>query len=163
MTTKTKVILTLAALATAFAAGRWLSPTKIEKVVEIHEVVKEVEKKTGTTDTQRNKRVEKTITETVSPDGTRTITTRIVETTDTDRKSATDSTSTTDTETNSKSTEVVEYKRSSWSVLALGGVDSSSWKPVYGAHISKTILGPISVGGWGLSSGVGGVSIGLQF
>lgn len=35
--------------------------------------------------------------------------------------------------------------------------------PIYGAHVERRILGPVSVGAWALSSGVGGLSVGVSF
>jgi hypothetical protein len=51
--------------------------------------------------------------------------------------------------------------RSKLSLSALAGTDLRS--PVYGAHVSKEILGPVSVGIFGLTNGTFGASIGLNF
>ncbi len=54
--------------------------------------------------------------------------------------------------------------RSKLNLSALVGVQSSNLSsPVFGGHLSKEILGPISVGVWGLSSGAIGASMGLNF
>ncbi len=36
-------------------------------------------------------------------------------------------------------------------------------KPIYGAHVSKEFIGPISIGAFGLTNGIIGLSIGLSF
>lgn len=51
--------------------------------------------------------------------------------------------------------------RSKVNLSALVGTDL--YKPVYGGHISKELLGPISVGAWGLTNATFGVSIGVNF
>lgn len=38
-----------------------------------------------------------------------------------------------------------------------------TFKPVYGVSVSKEILGPVTVGAFGLTNGVVGVSLGLNF
>lgn len=170
MTTKTKVILAIVAvnaLATAFAFGRYTAPEKIVKEVEtkVVEVIKEVKVESGKTDTSRNKRVEKVVTETVYPDGRKVTETRTIETTETERKTEKEVTEgkETERETESKSTETIKYARNAWTLSVLGGVDRNQVGLIYGAHAQKEILGPINGGLWGLSSGVFGVSLGLQF
>lgn len=165
MTTKTKVILAIVALAVSFALGRYTVPTKIEKVVEVREIVKEVEKKESKTDTQRNKRKETITTVTEHPDGRKVTETRVIETTETDKKSQSGSTTVTESEKESKSKEIVERASSRWSASVLVGIPYSNWAagPTYGGHVSKEILGPITAGAWVLGSGVGGLSLGLNF
>ena len=65
---------------------------------------------------------------------------------------------------------VVETKlqRADWRVAVMGGVDAPAAlrlevKPLVGALVERRILGPFSVGIWGLSSGVGGVAVGVEF
>jgi hypothetical protein len=165
MTTKTKVILTLAALATTFAVGRYTVPTKIVKEIEVREIIKEVVKEVTKTDTQRNKRKETTTTVTEHPDGRKTTETRVIETTETDRKTESGSTTVTDTEKESKSKEIVERSSGRWAASVLVGVPYSNWAagPTYGGSLSREVFGPITAGAWALGSGVGGLSLGLNF
>jgi hypothetical protein len=68
--------------------------------------------------------------------------------------------------------EVVREKRVdaplNWHVSALVGA-SVNLKPLgmgplrYGASVERRVLGPVWVGAWGLSSGEGGVSLGVVF
>lgn len=61
---------------------------------------------------------------------------------------------TTDTETKVK-------ERSKLAISALAGTDLS--KPIYGAAVSKEVLGPITIGIFGLSNASFGASVGLNF
>ncbi len=156
MTTKTKVILSIVALLTAYGFGRWSSP---EKVVTVVKTV-EVEKKKSKTETSKEVHRTTTITETTKPDGTKTVTTTIREDSVTEREKNT-------SENRSKSTEETkEITRASAKVTvsALAGIDIlSPGAPLYGASLSKPVLGPITLGIWGLTNSVGGVSLGLTF
>lgn len=152
MNTKTKAVLAAVALAVAFASGRYLTPTKV--VTEIKTV--EVEKKTSESD--KNKHKETTIIEVAKPDGTKETTTKTVEDTDS-KKSTTD-----ETAKSSDQTKEVTREGSRLSISALAGTDVTNWAagPIYGAHVSKDLLGPISIGVWGLTNKTGGISIGLS-
>lgn len=158
---KTKVVLVLTSLVTAYAFGRWASPVKV--ITETKTI--EVEKKSSDSksDTDRNKHKETIVTEVVHPDGTKETTTRTIEDSTTNKK--------TDTETRdelsqsqSSSKETV-YSSSKVTVSALAGVSLTDFSrpPVYGGSVSKPVLGPITVGFFGLTSGVVGTSLGLSF
>ena len=139
---KTKVIVGIVAIATAFAFGRYSAPIRVEK-----EIV-EVEKKT------EDKRKEIIKTEVVRPDGTKETTTKTV----VDSKTTTDSTK--------SEKELVEGQTSKVSISALVGAPltlSGPLTPVYGGHIHRPLLGPVSVGIWGLSNATAGLSFGLTF
>lgn len=60
---------------------------------------------------------------------------------------------------------VTPAKTGTLNVSALVGNDFGVGvlKPVYGVSVSKEILGPITVGAFGLTSGMVGLSIGLNF
>lgn len=161
MSTKLKIGLAIATAATCFALGRYTTPTKVIETVK----TVEVEKKQEQVKTDQDKHKETTTTETDAPDGTKTLVTKVVEDTQTDtKKSSSDQIVT-------KQTETKETTRggSIASFALLGGIQPSfsgglSAGPlVYGASASKQVLGPVSVGVFGLSNGVGGLSIGLIF
>lgn len=153
MSTKTKAIIAAVALLTAFASGRWLAPTKV--VTEIKTV--EVERKE--TDEEKKKHQTIIITETKHPDGTVTKVTKIVNNTK-ETKHETD-----DTRKETDDKKIVERSQSSLHLSALGGVQLSNGIPnmVYGGHISKEIIGPISIGIFGFTNSTFGASIGLSF
>lgn len=159
MTRRTKIIIVLIGLGTAFAVGRYTVPEK----VRIETKVVEVEKKSSVADIdlKRDKKKNTTITETKKPDGTITTVTTVTEDTKTDKQ---DKTTTNDNiTTNSDSVNSVVRGGSKVTISALGGLDFSSGKPVFGACLSKPVLGPITIGVWGLSNASGGASVGLTF
>lgn len=160
MTTKTKLIIAVVALLAAYAFGRFSAPTKVITETKIVEV----EKKTDKTKSDTKKEVHRTTTttETIKPDGTKTVTTVVKEDSNSDSKK--NSSSTDNTTKSSDTIKEVIRDTSKVTVSALAGVNITSLSiPVYGASLTKPILGPIAIGIWGLTNSVGGVSLGLTF
>ena len=158
MTTKVKIIIIVVSLATSFAVGRYTVPTKTVTVVKTVEIEKKV------TDTNENKKEHKktTITELDKPDGTKQTTTVITDDTDADKKID----QTLDQTDTSESTKTVVKTGSRLNIAALVGMpvtNLSNPALVYGVHVSRDLIGPISIGVWGLSSGTAGFSAGLSF
>jgi hypothetical protein len=159
MTTKTKVTVGVVLIAAAFATGYYAAPYKIK--TEIKTV--EVEKKTDTTqaDTEAHRKTVKV--EKTKPDGSKTVTT----TTTTDVDKHVDSMDTdTVSKTTDKSKEVTKSNQP-LTVSVLSGVNLTNGlgpaTVVYGGAVTKAVLGPITIGVFGLSSGTYGASVGLQF
>lgn len=157
MSNTKKSIILLVLLAASFAAGRWLAPTKVVTVKEIVEIEKKDKKK------EEEKHTTTTTTETVKPDGTKTTTTVVTEDIHTKEHEKE-----TNISKNKESKEVVRDKPALNLALLVGSKVEFSQAPyigqsVIGAYISKPILGPITAGLWGLSSGTVGVAIGLVF
>jgi hypothetical protein len=152
MTTKTMVIIGAVALLTAFAAGRWSAPQK----VKIQTV--EVEKKTDDKKVDKDDHKVTVITEVDQPNGTKTKTTTIKDDSDTkvvDKK--TDDTTT-------KTTIDVEKSSSKVTISALAALNvTKPGLPIYGASITRPLLGPVTMGVFGLQNGTAGVSVGLTF
>jgi len=152
MTTKQIIIAGSLALLVAFAAGRWSSPEKvITKTVE-------VEKKTENKQVVVDDHKKTTIVEVTKPDGTKTKKTVITDNRDTkvDDKKTDDITKST--------TKEIDRSTSKVTVLALASMNiTSPGVPIFGAAITKPILGPITVGIFGFQNGVIGASIGLTF
>ena len=152
MNTKTIIIVSIVALLTAFAFGRWSAPEKV-KIQTI-----EVEKKTDDKKVNIDDHKVTTITETDKPDGTKVKTTIISDnrnTKITDKK--TDDTTTTTTKEIDRSTSKV-------TISALAAMNVTKFGlPIYGASVTKSILGPITVGAFGLQNGTVGMSLGLSF
>lgn len=157
MNTKSKITLSLIALLTAFAFGRFSAPEKIKietKVVEVEK--KEVQKDL---DKQVHK---KTITKTTTkPDGTKSTTTITQD--DSTFNAKTDSKS----EIDKSSDTLKEVTRSSSKVTVQG---LAAVNPFHlqngldlGASVCKPILGPLTVGIFGFRSGTVGASAGLTF
>jgi membrane glycosyltransferase len=163
MSNKSKLILAVIAIAVAFAAGRFTTPER----VKIQKEIVEVEKKTKDTSTEaeRSKRKETTVREVIHPDGTKETITTIIEDSDTRKKS--DTRETQEVARKETETKEVEKSKGKLTLSALAGSKVSLSEGVspliYGGHISKEVLGPVSLGVFGLSNGIAGVSIGLSF
>lgn len=151
MSNKLKVLLVVISLAVSFAVGRFLTPVKTvveTKIVEVTKTDKKVDKETHT---------KTTIVETKHPDGTVTKTTTISKDTDLKKDTTTTSSESSDT------TKTVQRDSGFLLVSALGGVNVTNGVPSFGASINKNLLGPVSVGLWGLNNGIVGASVGLKF
>lgn len=157
---RNQIIGLIVALAVAFASGRYLTPTKT--ITETRIV--EVEKKSGSKNTDKEVKKTKTTTTTVviRPDGTREETTVVVEGYESDTSSKEKEKSETSKSDENRKEVIKTVGRTRISALA-GFTPFSITAPVYGAHVSSQLLGPISVGAFGLTSGVVGVSLGLDF
>lgn len=135
MSQKSKYLLIALAIVVAFCAGRYTTQ-KPEIKTEVKES-KNVKKDTRTITTR-----------TKLPDGTVTTVTKR------------DTTSQTESVKESKS----ETKSSAkTTVTGLFGYDFKNKTEVYGGSVSRQFLGPLSLGAFGLTNGIAGLSIGLEF
>ena len=160
MTTKTKVLLSILALLTAFGFGRFSGPEKIKEVVKTVEVEKKVTFTNTDTDRDKNKTI--VTTEVTRPDGTKEKTTTVTENSKTTRKTGTE---TTDQRTTTKDEEkTTTYASGRLTVSFLASVPiGSSQKQVFGVAATQPVAGPITVGLFGLTNGTIGGSLGLTF
>jgi hypothetical protein len=146
MTTQTKGLIALALLSLSFAAGRY----SVNETTE-HTAIKIDESRSTNTD-KDIKRVEVIVKE---PNGreTRTIT-------EEDKSKVSERV---DSSTNIE-TVIETGKRSTINVSALVGMNWENRHPaIYGISVNKEILGPITIGAWGLNNGTVGLSIGVNF
>jgi hypothetical protein len=134
MTLKAKIVSVLALCTLSFAAGRYLQPPA--KTVD------------STKQTEKQKETKKHTVIVKDKDGKETTT--VDEETKTDTK-----------KTDDKHVEVAARK--TLNVSALVGYNVQRGAQVYGVGINKEVLGPVSVGAWGLSDGTIGVSAGMSF
>ena len=141
MTTTTKIIIAIIALITSFAIGRFMAPERVKTVihtVEVEKIVVQIKHEVQTI--------------TVKPDGTSTTTT----VTDTNTNSHTDSNI-------ADTSREVPVNKNIVSISALIGTKVFPFSDrVYGASISKNIVGPIRLGVFGLSDKTFGMSLGLD-
>lgn len=149
-------------LVTVFAIGRWTAPEKIKIETKIVEVVKN--KEVSEDKTIKDKHKHTTIVVVKTPAGEEHTTTDITEdqTTNRDKKEK----STTDTTKNSDTIKTEEKSKSRLNIAVLAGTNithASTTGILYGASVSRNIIGPITLGIWGLNDATGGVSIGLSF
>lgn len=165
LTVKQQVIGLVLALAVSFGAGWWLAPAKVVTKTVTQEVVHEVVKQdTQQQTSQKNHKVVQT-TETDKPDGTKVIVTTSSDQIDTN----TDVNHTIDTNLQdnktSTSEKTVTRDRGAIVLSGLAGlrINGLSTGPVYGGYVGKRVLGPITVGAFGLSDATAGLSIGLTF
>ena len=155
----------LIALLVGAAFGWFGRPAKVEVrekiVVQEKEVIKW--KQAESKNKQNDKIVVKI--ETILPDGTRKIETRIV-----DRGSITidrtgEGSSETDTKIEKETEKVTEYSKNDWNLgvmyAPVSPGESALGNQTLGVFVNRRILGPIYVGGFGLSNKTLGVSLGL--
>lgn len=147
MNTKTTVIISAVSLAVAFAGGRYSVQAPSSKTKEVVQV-------DTTKDIAKNTKKKTTIEK--NPDGSTKTT--IDEETTTDTSSVTNSLT-------KVSQSVTAVRTGTLNISALGGMDFSSSipKPIYGASVTKEIVGPVTLGAFGLMNGVVGLSVGVNF
>lgn len=152
MTPKIKIIIISVALLCSFAAGRYTVPTKTITVTK----TVEVEKKTENKDSNKHYVVVKH--ETDKPDGTKEITTTKTET-DTTQTKVTDNTN-----ISQDQSKTVISGSQKVTLAALAGVQMPGTPNiVYGASVTKPVLGPITIGIFGLTNSTFGASVGVSF
>jgi len=119
-----------------------------------------VEIKSATTQVEKiadNSVITEDIEETVKPDGSKTTKSHktIQKNVIADRK------------TNTKTETVIENKHSTLNLSLLAGINPFDTKLLYGASVTKDLVGPITIGAWVLTSGAlrdtsGGISFGTN-
>lgn len=147
---KTKVVVVIVALAVSFATGRYSVPKNTQDEIK--------ESTTQTKDLEKDKHKKIVTVEVDSKDGGKQITTTTTEDTatkvDTTKDKITDK------------TESTETGGSTLNISVLGALHPSFFggdnNLVYGGAITKQLIGPLTLGVFGLSSGVVGVSFGLN-
>lgn len=148
MTPKAKIVITLAVLLAAFAAGRYSVQTP--KTVATEDIKKEDQ-------TDKNTHTVTTTTKKVHKDGEEETVITVVKDTNLSTKN---------TVTDDKRVEVTPAKKNTINVSALIGIDIGTISkpvPIYGVSVNKELLGPVTGGLFGLTNGTLGVSIGLNF
>lgn len=151
------VMVAFVVVAASFAFGRYTAP---ETIKYEKQKTQTVDTKTDSKSVRNQNRTIKTTT-IVKPDGSKVIERTEVSGTISVRDSNTIGAERTDTTTKK---EIVVSKQST-SVFALGAVSFSNGSNSvgWGLGISRPVIGPISIGVFGLSLGVAGASVGLTF
>jgi len=149
--TKNQALIALALTATAFATGRY----SVNTTPTIHTVTD-----TRTLTQVQTQVVDHTVTKIVevkAKDGTDTKTTTIKQDDHTDTDSDTKQIAHVETT-------VTPPKRSAVNISLLGATNVRNPTALaYGVSVSKEVLGPLTVGAFGLTNGIIGVSVGLNF
>lgn len=153
MQLKYKVGLVLSIAVLGYAAGRYTTPIKVvEKTVVVEKIVK-------VKDEEKDQHKEVTKTTVTKPDGS----TQTTETTVTDTKKKTQTDTVADKDVSTEKSVTFEQSRITISAMFGSNLSGLFVPPVYGLSATKPILGPVTLGGWGLSTGVFGVSLGVTF
>lgn len=146
MSSSRQYLIGLIILILAFLAGRYSQiDTKTETKTESTDI-KQIDKDSHT---------KTTIVSVKNPSGEEVTTTIITKDTDTEIKDNKQVDSLTLTQTTSKKMDT--------NISFLVGLKPTTFQPVYGISAGKPILGPITVGVWGLTDTTFGVSLGVQF
>ena len=151
MLTKTEIVIISAGLVVAFAFGRYSAEQISTKTAS-----------TQVTDTKQNQTISDkkkvTTTETKKPDGTSQTVTQVDEDVETTIATKTD-------ETSKSTVSSVPAARSKTNISILGANDFSRGLliPTYGISVNREVLGPVTVGAFGLMNGTIGVSVGVNF
>lgn len=134
----------IGAFVLGFAGGEYFSSPKTTTL-----------EKTTQTDTQTKQNEVTHKKTTTVQEGNKTTTTTI-EDTQINTKSATD--------TDTKVYKTVILVKKTVNVSALVGYSLSTFPvPIYGISVSKELLGPVTVGVFGLTNGIVGISLGINF
>jgi hypothetical protein len=154
MQQKTKYFIVGAAVVIAFISGRYTAP----KTVTATSKTVQTDTKADNAVTQDVNHKKEVVTEVKKKDGTDTKVTVI---TDDNTYGKVDQ-STEQSKTTQTQTTTIVTGGSKVTVSFMAGLNNG-FTPVYGLSATKSILGPIAFGVWGLTSKAGGVSLGLQF
>ncbi len=148
MQPKYKVILIAISYVAVFAAGRYLTPTKIKIETKVVTVEKIVESKK--TDTSKDEHKKVVTHEVDKPDGEKDITTTTTDEDKEDQKIA-DNRTDDKTKTEDKTKEITKDS-GHLNISALGGLNTTNSSTEYGLSVTKDVIGPFSLGVWGLNS-----------
>lgn len=148
LSAKTKIIIAAVVVMTTFALGRY----SVNQTPAVHTVA---DSKTNK-DINKDKDTHTVTTITKKPDGT--ITETIDKTTETKSQEKDQIISHVDQT-------VTPPKQSKLNISVLGANDFNRGIliPTYGLSVSKEVLGPVTIGVFGLMNGVVGISVGLDF
>jgi lipopolysaccharide export LptBFGC system permease protein LptF len=148
--------------------GRYSLPAKVVTKTETVTVEKEVIKNTEKTIKDTNKDRELIIIETIKPDGTKVVEKHYVNR-DQIKEDTTKVNVTTDIKkTDEKTSTVVSNGKNDWNLSALVTTshtedDMLKGNVSYGVHVQRRILGPMSIGAFGLTNKTYGISLGVSF
>jgi hypothetical protein len=159
MQVKYKLVLSAISLLVAYGFGRWSAPEVVRTETKTVEVERKREE--TKTDTSRDTDKEITVTETKRPDGTEERVTRTTVKQRTEKATDTKQVTKTNKETDQRREEIRPSGKTT--LLALIGIPFTGGTPMYGASVSKQVLGPIAISVWGFSNATVGTGIGLSF
>jgi len=151
LSTRTKYIIVGVGFIVCFATGRFsVNKPKIKTTIQTTQQ--------DTTTEAKDTHTKTTITETKQPNGVDTKTTVIDQVQNDNTKSQ-------DNITQQVQQTITPPKKNTLNISVLGANDFKQGilAPTYGLSVTKEVLGPITVGAFGLMNGTVGLSIGLNF
>jgi hypothetical protein len=154
-------------LAGGYAAGRFSAPERVRTVETFKEDTESRERvRQLTAELETAKRhTRREVVTVVKPDGTRethaTTDTTVDQSRDTHVATETQRVEVKHVETLHES--VTERSRPDWRVGPMVGFDLNRGAFAFGAHVERRILGPLSLGAFGLSNGTAGLSLSMEF
>lgn len=162
------VIIAVVIFIAGLACGRFTTPSKVVTKTETVTVEKEVVKTKEKNVTDTNKNRELVVTETVKPDGTKIIEKHYINRDEIHSTSDKVNVATTESKTDTKSSTVTTNEKNDWNLSALvtsSHTDSDMFHESlsYGVHIQRRIIGPFSIGAFGITNKTYGLSIGASF
>lgn len=156
-----KVFIGTVVLGAAFAFGRYTAPEKVKTEIKTVEV--KVKDESVNSNLNKNKHKKTKTVEVIKPNGEKIVTTV------TDERTGVDKTTQKDTKTTSSSdkqeNKEVTYAKDKVTLSLLAGKQFSDFSaaPVFGAHITKPVLGPITLGAFVFTNSLVGLSVGVNF
>ena len=156
---KYKVVIVVISLASSFAIGRYTVPEKVRIETKIVEVEKKSDSKEQDSNKNNHKKI--VIVRVVKPDGEKQTTVTSTDESTENKKNVEKVSS--DTQIAKEDKKEVTGNQQKVTISALVGGDITTRLPVYGLSITRPILGPLTVGLFGLSNGSIGASVGLTF
>jgi hypothetical protein len=145
-----------------FVIGKYLStPRVIEKTVEDVQATAKIHQLLAENELLRRQTVKETVT-VFAPTG-KPKTKTVKEHTQIDKSIHATADVQTDKIKHVRVERTISPLMSNWRIGAKVGFDFTRGAPVYGGEVQRRILGPLSVGVWGLTPGVVGASLNLEF
>lgn len=167
LSNKTLGLVSVGIFAFGLLLGRYSVPEQVKKESQTVTQTQSNQAQKAQTDSDRDLHKQIVQTEVIKPDGTKVIVTKTSEEAHSDRKAKVDTVTAESAHSESKQTSEVTRGSSKVTVSFMAGPSFSLTNGlgplVYGGSITKPVLGPITVGVWGLSNGTGGVSLGFTF
>lgn len=159
MSTQNKIYIFIGYTLLVFASGRYTIPEKVvTKTVTV-----EVEKKSDDmdVDTKNDTHNQVTTITDVKPDGEKITTTTTTHDISSDVNK--DDKKITDNNKSDENMKETTHASDKITLSAIGGLDLRTFQPIYGASLTKPVLGPLTLGLFGLSNGSCGLSVGVTF
>lgn len=165
MNKKVKVLVAGAALLSAFAVGRYTTPTKVVEVEKIVYQEKIVEKKVYVKQKEVKKNVITVTLTTIRPDGTKTIEKRVFDKSEIDIVQHGTIEKEKESQKETEKSKVVTNTHDDWMISGLIKFDKGNLETgrAYGVMVNRRIVGPFHLGAFIFNDVTYGGSVGITF